>query len=123
MEFANNNSIEIVSVVDVWWDILEEFLDTQFSDEAQEKTLLHLEKQGVSRYTCESLRKRLEKTMLSYNIDSCLWEWIYLGLYDVLSACSGELVALEYKLEEKEFAEFYKLAMDIANKGFHLEKE
>lgn len=46
-----------------------------------------------------------------------LWEWVHLGLYDLLKAYSGFLTENKYKLNEEEFKELYKKAIKIANKG------
>ena len=48
--------------------------------------------------------------MLKYNFDTMLWEWISLGLPDVLQA-------MRVKYSDEEFEEFYKRAMTIENKN------
>ena len=41
------------------------------------------------------IRGRVEQAMMSYNFESMLWEWGYLGLYDLLSAANGVLARPE----------------------------
>ena len=48
--------------------------------------------------------------MYKYNFDTLLWDWCSLGLHDVLSA-------LRVKYDEKDFADFYKRAIEIDKRG------
>jgi len=114
---AEKNNIPLNSRADLWSLILEPFLDTEFSDESKEITLTILESNGVSRKLCEELRREAGEAMYAYNISSGLWEWIHLGLYDLLSAFRGYLSGEEFKMPENEFKEFYWRAMEIANRG------
>lgn len=47
--FAKSNKIPIVSRVDTWGFICEEFLDTEFSDEDKEQVYQLLEHEGLDR--------------------------------------------------------------------------
>lgn len=113
-EFAKKHNIDVVARMDLWSMILDEFLDTEFSSEDKERTLNVLEEQGVTKSHCHQLRQRLSGVMFSYNFDSCLWEWCYLGLYDVLNACAGNMVKREHAMSKDEFRDFYVEAMRIA---------
>lgn len=124
LEFGKKNHIKLTSRVDVWSMILEEFLDTQFGDDDKERLFQILEKNGISRNQCMELRKKLSPIMLSYNFDSCLWEWCYLGLYDLLNACSGNLIRRRFLMPTDEFQKFYFEAMRIACLGgYHKQEE
>lgn len=123
LEFGKKNSIKLASRVDVWSMILEEFLDTKFEDDYKERLFQILEKNGINRNHCMELRKKLSTLMLSYNFDSCLWEWCYLGLYDLLNACSGILIRKEFLMPVDEFQRFYFEAMGIACLGGYNKQE
>lgn len=114
---AKENNIPDNNRIDVWDLILEPFLDTEFSEEEQERTIKLLEKQGIAREEVFRLREESEAVMIAYNFDSMLWDWVHLGLSDVLDARMGKLSGDKFKLSEKEFAEFYKKAIALARKG------
>lgn len=114
---AKEKNIPDISRMDVWDLILEPFLDTEFSEEHKERTLKLLEEQGIAREEVSRLRNELEGVMIAYNFDSMLWDWVHLGLSDVLDARMENLSGLRFKLSEEEFAEFYKDAIALARKG------
>lgn len=113
---AEKNKIPSKRRPDIWSFILEPFLDTEFSEEDKERTLRILESNGVSRKLCEELRMEAGEAMYAYNISSGLWEWIHLGLYDLLCAFCGYLSGEKFKMPETKFKEFYWRAMEIANR-------
>jgi hypothetical protein len=113
-KIAEENQIPIVERVDVWDRILEPFLDTEFTLEQEETTLAILENNGISRQECQKIREFVSDAMYSYNIVSGLWDWVHLGLYDVLAALSGDLSGHRHKLADEDFRNFYYHAMDIA---------
>jgi hypothetical protein len=119
--FCNSNGIPVVKIVDVWSRILDEFLDTEFSEECLQKSYKQLDICGVSRQECNDLRKEVAARMFAYNYTSCLWEWVYLGLYDLLGASIGKLSGEEHRLNDQDFEKFYFKAMDIAFKGVALD--
>jgi len=45
--------------------------------------------------------------MMACNFKSMLWEWVHLGLFDLLNAHSGIMTGKRYKLEPDAFEEFY----------------
>jgi hypothetical protein len=108
--FAEQAGVPLVRRVDLWDLILEPFLDTTFSEEMQERSLEILAAHGVTREQCANLRGRVERAMVRYNFDSGLWDWVHLGLYDVLSALRGEVRSEEYRA-------FYGEAMEIARRA------
>ncbi len=114
---ALNNNIDLVLRVDVWSYILEPFLDTEFTEEQQERTLQVLEENNISRQECKKLRDFVEQAMTAYNFTSGLWEWVHLGLFDLLLAFSGFLSGHRHKLSDEKFKMFYHQAMEIANRG------
>jgi len=117
-KFAERNRIPTVEANLVWSMILDEFLDTEFGPESIAGSYRYLEKAGIPRDEVDRLRKRLAPIMMSYNFDSCLWEWVNLGLYDLLSAMNGALIAPRLKPSEEEFQAFYWEAMRLAERSF-----
>jgi len=107
---ARKRQLPIVCRVDVWELLLEPFLDTQFSEEMQTRTLAMLESTGIDQKTCAELRRRVERVILKWN--SILWDWTHLGLYDLLSAVQHAKC-----MNESEFREFYWETMEIAERG------
>lgn len=112
--------IPLVHKVDVWSLILEPYLDTEYSKADDLRTLEGLLKCGISAAEVDSIRRRVGKMMLAYNFDSMLWEWVHLGLSDVLDAYMGILTGPWHKLPPEEYAYFYWYAVDLAHKGHFL---
>lgn len=111
--FAKSNKIPIVSRVDTWSFICEEFLDTVFSDEDKERVYRLLENEGLDKNIVSETRQFLYIPMMAYN--SIMWDWAHLGLYDVLMAISGQFPYGEkVKFTEEAFHDFYWKAMKLA---------
>lgn len=115
--FVTEHSIPVVRRIDVWDLLLDPFLDTQFTSEDEERGLRVLEENGVSRNESEEIRAFVADAMKAYNWISMLWEWVHLGLFDVLDAFRGVLSGPRYKLAPREFEDFYWRAMEIAGRG------
>jgi hypothetical protein len=96
---------------------LDEFLDTEFSEEMKEKVMKLLESCGITREECIAIRSSLHDLMIAYNFRSMLWEWVHLGQFDLLKASNDELTGHKYKLSQDEFREIYWKTMSIGNKG------
>jgi hypothetical protein len=116
-QFALDNNISVISRIDTWGLILDEFLDTEFSEEIKDLVINKLETCGISREEVVMIRNSVKDVMIAYNFTSMLWEWVHLGLFDLLQAYSGILTGDNYKLNKEDFKEVYKNAMNIANKG------
>ena len=52
--------------------------------------------------------------MIEYNFVSCLWEWCYLGMYDLLVAAQGKLIKTKIKLDNQQINGLYNFAVKIA---------
>jgi len=117
ISFCSRNAIPVYSRCDVWSLILDHFLDTELSEENKERGYLQLSKCGISRQECNKIRQENEKLMFAYNYTSGLWEWIYLGLFDILCANVGYLSGPKHCLSDIEFKNLYCRAMDIALRG------
>jgi hypothetical protein len=109
--------LRVARRLDVWDLLLEPFLDTTFDAAHQERTLRTLEAVGVSRPETERIRARVGPTMLAYN--GVLWDWVHLGLYDLLSAMrwpfTGE--GIRNRVLPSHYRSFYWEAMEIAERG------
>jgi len=114
--FYARNNIPVRKVTDVWGIINDPFLDTVHSEDYYERGYALLEKCGISRSECNALREEVGARMLAYN--SILWDWVHLGLNDVLNASCGLFLGEKHRLSDADFEEFYWRAMAIALKGF-----
>jgi len=119
--FCTENAIPINKRVDVWGIILDVFLDTMHSEEWIQKSLAQLYNCGISEVECINLRQEVAGRMVAYNFTSGFWEWVHLGLCDLLYASMGFLSGERYRLSDDEFEKFYFKAMEIALKGIVLE--
>lgn len=102
--FAERHSIEMIERNSNWNYITEPFLDTEFDQENQERTVSLLAKRGIDDKELLAIREQISKPMFRYN--SVLWEWVNLGLSDVLSA-------MRKKLNSKDFEIFYWKAIEL----------
>ncbi len=106
--FVETNNIKISEKNWTWDSILDPFLDIDYTEEETENTINSLIKNGVSRDIVIAIREEVSEQMQKYNFDTMLWEWVSLGLSDVLQA-------MKVKYSDKEFQEFYNKAMSIEN--------
>jgi len=105
--FAIENNIKIVNRPPLWDWILAPFLDTEFTEETDQRLNALLNEYGLIKEDILSLRKEVETQMLKYNFDTMLWEWGMFGAYDVLSA-------MRPKYDREQFRDFYGRVMKIA---------
>ncbi len=100
IKYAQDQAIPIIQAPGIWSEIQEPFLDTEFTVGQQAATLSQLAQLGISEQECQQWRKRIEGTMMEYNMLTGLWDWVDLGLYDLLAAHSTKLIP-------EDFQEFY----------------
>jgi hypothetical protein len=112
---AEAYAVPTVRREDVWGMLLEPFLDTWFDDDFQERTLQRLEENGISRAEAASIRKRVESPMLHHN--AIVWEWVHLGLWDLLEAHRNVWVRLLRGLTPGRRRALYAWAMEIAGRS------
>jgi hypothetical protein len=108
---AEAHGVPSVPRVDVWDLLLEPFIDTTFDEADQERTLDRLEQNGIPRDEAAAIRATVRKPMLAYN--SIIWDWVHLGMYDLLSAH----LHLRRTVSEAAFVEFYRWAQEIAQRA------
>ena len=105
--FAKKNNIMIVERPMIWTWILEPFLDTEFSQETDQKLMMLLNKYGLTTDQVMLLRDEVGSQMIKYNFDTMLWEWCGFDASDVLRA-------MRVKYNKVRFDDFYKRVMEIA---------
>ncbi len=105
-EFAKINKINLTKHSWNWDWILEPYLDTEFTQENEQRVLERLAENGIENKEVNQIRDEVGIQMFKYNFDTMLWNWCSLGLIDVLSA-------MRTKYNRNEFREFYKRAIEI----------
>jgi hypothetical protein len=115
-QFCRRNSIDKEYRSDTWADLLEPFLDTSFSPDDEQATDKRLHEAGLSQHEVDDIRRRLTPLMNAYNFDSMLWEWVQLGLFDLLNAATGPLVKPSIQATLGDPSAFYTWAMEIAER-------
>ncbi len=105
-EFTERNNIKEANRNSNWNRITEPFLDTEFDEEQKQKTIELLIENGFTEKEVADSRKEIADYMMEYNFGTMLWDWVSLGLNDVLSV-------MRVKLKKEEFQEFYWRAMEI----------
>jgi hypothetical protein len=105
-QFAERNNIQIFTTSGNWDMLLEPYVDTEYTEENNSRIYKRLNENGITNSEIEKIRTEVEKQMLKYNFDTMLWDWVNLGLLDVLSA-------MRVKYNKAEFEEFYFRAMEI----------
>ncbi|GMU55561.1 MAG: hypothetical protein AMXMBFR33_47070 [Candidatus Xenobia bacterium] len=107
--WCQGHAVAPVAPEDVWSLLLEPFLDTQHSPEWQAACLERLHLCGFDDHEIAALRRRVQTRMLCHN--AILWDWVYLGQYDLLEAHRPFSTAAQ-------FEKLYWESMEIAWRGF-----
>lgn len=104
-EFAERNRIPLSRRFDSWAAINEVFLDTELTEQENQRLLTYLAKEGIPEEEVQQIRAKIANRMgwtVFYT-----WEWQYLGHYDILCA------APRWKRKQ-----FYWWTMDIALRNY-----
>lgn len=104
--FVERNEIEIFESSRSWDWLLEPFLDTEYTEETDQRIISLLKENGFDKQEVYMIRNEVKEQMMKYNFDTMLWEWGCLGLQDVLSA-------MRLKYSKQDFIDFYRRAMEI----------
>ncbi|TDD32249.1 hypothetical protein E1287_23350 [Actinomadura sp. KC06] len=115
-QFCGRHGIAWKLRQDTWGDLLEPFLDTQFAPEDERATILRLGEAGFSPEEVTGIRRRLTPLMHAYNFDAMLWEWSYLGLFDLLNAANAPIVEPSLQKALGDPKAFYDWTMKIAER-------
>ncbi|MFD9479239.1 MULTISPECIES: hypothetical protein [Streptomyces] len=110
--FCTDHGIPVRSRPDVWGDLLEPFLDTEFDHRHRAATLDRLAAAGVDATEAAAIRERVRPLMAAYN--SVHWDWVHLGLADLLDAARSDLVPEELRIPPGDLRAFRAWATDIA---------
>lgn len=106
---------------DVWDNLLEPFLDTEFTQSAHYRTIESLCSRGFTEDEIVQIRSRVERPMIHYNFDVPRWEWVSLRLFDLLSAFQPRCPLWTWiDPRVNRFQRFYWDAMRIAERGCEL---
>ncbi len=103
-EFAVRNNIPISERPDIWGDINEAFLDTEFTEEEKARIIARLAANGVPPDETAAIRKKIRFVM--YLVNSYAWEWVYFGQFDYLKQVPWS-------------REKYWWSMEIALRNYH----
>lgn len=115
-QFCRRNHIKKKHRPDTWSDLLEPFLDTWFDPDDEQATEQRLRQAGLSPQEVVDIRQRLAPLMNAYNFDGMLWEWVDLGLFDLLHAVTGPLVKPSLQATLGDPKAIYAWAMEIAER-------
>ncbi|MGC0318263.1 hypothetical protein QBC98_006780 [Kitasatospora acidiphila] len=113
--FCAANRIPLRSRPDVWGDLLEPFLDTEFTPERQAVTQARLRRAGLGADEVAGIRARVAPVMRAYN--AVHQDWHHLGLADLLDAATAGWMPEHLRIKSGERAAFYAWAMTIADRG------
>jgi hypothetical protein len=109
MKYVKEKKLKVNNRFDIWGAINESFLDTEFTEQHQERTLNDLKANGIEASEVESIRSEVEDIMQGWA--AIAWEWNYLGQYDLLLNKKQSFLLLFPK-------EFYWWTMDIALRNY-----
>ncbi|MBI5550809.1 MAG: hypothetical protein HY911_04820 [Desulfobacterales bacterium] len=102
--FINQNDVRVERRISIWDALLEPFLDTWVDQETIDRQFAWFERIGLVRNAVDAWRREVAVAMMAYNFGTNLWEWVQLGLYDVL-------IAQRARLSGEAFADFYRRAV------------
>ncbi|MFE4637222.1 hypothetical protein ACFRJ1_28115 [Streptomyces sp. NPDC056773] len=113
--FCIDHRIPRRSRPDVWGDLLEPFLDTEFTPEGQASTQARLGRAGLGPDEVAGIRAKVGPLMRAYN--AVHEDWHHLGLADLLDAATSDWIPEEHRIKSGERAAFRAWAMEIADLG------
>ncbi len=113
--FGARYRIPLVQRTYVWDLLLEPYVSTEFTDAADRRTREELLAIAFTDEEITEIRARFGPAMTAYN--GVLWDWVHLGLYDLLLALTGALTEREYALGPDEYRQTYWWAMEVADRG------
>ena len=115
-KYAQENNIPIIDYQDIWSDILEPFLDTEYTKEIEKVVNERLKRNDLKETEVSRIRTEIQEMMDDYNINSGLWDWVNLNMNDLLDACIGT-INKKIRMTEEYFKEYYWFAMSVQEKG------
>jgi hypothetical protein len=108
--YAARNGVPVVGWHSlVWSRILDEFLDTETSEDSRQRLLSLLAADGIGPGQVAALRRRFEPAMMMYNFAVARWEWCDLDQFDLLTATHPE-----YTSPDNEWSRALRARYNIA---------
>ncbi|NEW41811.1 hypothetical protein GV794_14050 [Nocardia cyriacigeorgica] len=112
--FCAAHSIPIRRRFDVWAELLEPYLDTEFADDEHRATIARLELAGIPADEVAHIRERVGPVVHAYNVK--VWEWVHLGLPDLLEAATTRFVPQHLRAGLGDLTEFRAWTMTVADR-------
>jgi hypothetical protein len=109
--FCGEHAVPLVRRPDVWSALLQPFVDTEFDGYWEARTHTELESYGITLDEIADIRARFAPVMVAYN--AVLWDWVHLGLFDLLEALGGPVGGAR----PDELRDTYWWAMEIADRS------
>jgi hypothetical protein len=119
--WARTVGLPLVAREDVWTWLLDPYLDVETGEAERAREYELLAELGFGRAEVDAIREDVGRAMNGYV--AITWDWIYLGLWDVLMAKStallapGELIRAAFGRRGGDPGSFYAAAMAIALRG------
>lgn len=122
--FCLDSQIPVRKRADIWGDLLEPFIDTEFTPERDDVTRRRLREAGLADSEISRIRALVGPLMRAYN--AFHWDWFHLGLADLLDALTADSLsshpqagrhARELRDELGGIEGCYGWAMSIANRA------
>ncbi|MEU2631660.1 hypothetical protein [Kitasatospora sp. NPDC007106] len=114
--FCTANGIPRRSRPDVWGDLLEPFLDTEFPPGRRAATRARLRRVGLGDEEVAAIRARVAPLMRAYN--AVHQDWHHLGLADLMDAATAAWIPGHRPVGSIDADAFRTWAMEIADLGF-----
>ncbi|MCU7826720.1 hypothetical protein [Kitasatospora sp. DSM 101779] len=114
--FCTANRIPRQSRPDVWGDLLEPFLDTEFTPERQVATRTRLRQVGLGDEEVADIRAEVAPLIRAYN--AVHQDQHHLGLADLLDAATAAWIPEHQQIDAADGGAFRRWAMEIADLGF-----
>jgi len=109
--FCREHDIPFTQRYDVWGDLLDPFLDSEFSSEDQAANRKRLRDRGLlTDLEIDDIRGQVERKML--RLTGLTWEWQHYGLSDVLTVMKPRTW-----IGRKKWAAFYAEAIEVSLRG------
>ncbi|MER7754465.1 hypothetical protein [Kitasatospora sp. NPDC097643] len=119
--YCREHRMPVRARYDVWGDLLEPFVDTEFTPARQAATLSRLGRAGLGEARVSDIRAQVGPLMRAYN--GLHWDWCGLGLADLLDAAHADWIPEELRVPPAGQPAFRAWAMGIAELGAELDRD
>ncbi|MDI2130717.1 hypothetical protein [Yinghuangia seranimata] len=115
--FCARNGIAMRARYDVWGDLLEPYLDTEFTVSDEQAAAARLAAVGLDSAAVEAVRQRVGPAVYEYNFNVPMWDDFHLGLADLLDTYTARWAGEAALRRLGPPYEVYVWAMRIAELG------